>query len=345
MAAITTRPFGSLKDGSDITAYRLTNAHGNYIEVINYGAALVSIVVKDENDTPVDVLLGYDCASDYEKHTEFFGACIGRIGNRIGGASFTLDGKDYSVAKNDGANHLHGGIKGFDKCLFDITQKEGTLECSRLSKDMEEGYPGNLKLTVTYSFDDENALHIDYKATTDQPTIINLTNHAYFNLSGHKDGSILDHTLVLSADRFCEGDTGCLPTGKLLDVIGTPFNFIAPKTIGKDIDADDIQLKNAGGYDHNYCLNGEGLRLIAVLSSPKTGIQLEVSTDQPGVQLYSGNFITDQVGKDGAAYTKRSGICLETQKYPDGIHHENFPSPILRPGETYTHTTIYKFCS
>ena len=342
MTTITKTPFGTLPNGRDVFSYKLENAHGNYVSVINYGAAITEIVIH-QNQTPTDVALGYKTLDEYRTNGCYLGACIGRVGNSIGQSRFTLNGHTYTLAANDGPNHLHGGYQGFDKQYFDITPVENGVRCSRLSSDGEENYPGNLEVSVDYTFDDTNTLTISYHAKSDADTPVNLTNHTYFNLSGEGDGSILDHVLTLNASAFTENDGGCLPTGKILSVENTAFDFREPKTIGRDIDQEDIQLKNAGGYDHNFIPDGSGFRRIAHVTSPKTGISMSVETDQPGVQFYSGNFLENQPGKSGARYIKRSGFCLETQHFPNALSCENFPSIILKAGNSYDTTTKYCF--
>ena len=331
--------FGTLSDGTEVTAIKASNDASMSMTIINYGATVQSLTVPAADGTLTDVVLGYDNPEDYERGTAYLGATIGRVGNRIGGAAFTLNGQTYELAKNDGENHLHGGIKGFDKCMWNIYAEGSSVICSRLSSDGEEGYPGNLEVTVTFTLTDDNALQIAYDAESDADTVINLTNHSYFNLNG--GGSVLDHILQISADRFCEGDAGCLPTGRLLDVSGTPFDFRQPKAIGRDIEADNEQLRLAGGYDHNYCLNGTHA---ATLSSAQTGIIMDVFTDRPGMQVYSANMMDpgDPPFKGKASRCKHCAIALETQDYPNSINLGK-NSVILKPGEKYNTTTVYKF--
>lgn len=342
MTTITKTLFGTLPDGRDVFSYKLENTHGNYVSVINYGAAITEIVIH-QNKTATDVALGYKTLEEYLTNGCYLGACIGRVGNRIGQSRFTLNGHTYELAANDGPNHLHGGHQGFDKQYFDIAPIENGVRCSRLSPDGEENYPGNLEISVDYTFDDTNTLTIAYHAVSDADTPINLTNHTYFNLSGEGDSSIADHVLTLNASAFTENDAGCLPTGNILSVENTAFDFRTPKTIGRDIDQEDIQLKNAGGYDHNFIPDGSGFRRIAHVAAPKTGICMSVETDQPGVQFYSGNFLENQPGKSGAPYVKRSGFCLETQHFPNALSCKNFPSIILKAGSSYDTTTKYCF--
>lgn len=341
MTTVSKKLFDTL-DGQNVYEYTLTNKKGNFIKVINYGATITSITLNTENG-PVDVVLGYNTIKDYKNNGGYLGACIGRVGNRIGNARFTLNGTEYILAANDGVNHLHGGLRGFDKHIFNIEEIPGGIRASRISQDGEENYPGNLNVSVDYLWDDENRLTLSYHAVCDKDTIINLTNHSYFNLSGESDGSVLDHILTIHASAFTENDEGCLPTGTLLPVEHTPFDFRQPKAIGQDINQEDEQLKRGRGYDHNFCLDGSGMRQVARAKSPKTGIAMDVYTDLPGVQFYSGNSLEGQKGKSGTAYVPRSGFCLETQYYPNAMACKNFPSIILKAGETYDSATVYAF--
>ena len=335
--AIITVPFGVTADGSAVTAYRLENG-GMTLTLLDYGATIQSLTVPDGAGKPVDVVLGYDAAAEYAGHDGYLGATIGRVGNRIGGARFSLGGVTYALARNDGENHLHGGARGFDKYIWRAEQKdENSLTFSRLSPDGEEGYPGNLNVSVTYTLAD-GALSIRYDADSDSDTLVNLTNHSYFNLNG--GGSVLEHELQVFADRFCENDSGCLPTGKLLPVEGTPFDFRIPKPIGRDIAADSEQLRRGGGYDHNFCLAG---RKAAVLYSPESRIEMSVETDMPGMQVYSANGLSERTGKGGRAMGPRSALCLETQLYPNAMACYSFPSPVLRAGQHLFSQTVYRF--
>ena len=343
--------FGTLSTVEPVTAARLTNAQGMSVVVLDYGATIQSLLVPDRNGNPVDVVLGYDTAAEYEANDAYLGATIGRVANRIGGASFSLHGTTYQLARNDGENHLHGGISGFDKRIWDMRTEDGCIICSRLSPDGEEGYPGNLSVTVTFMLTEDNGLHITYDADTDADTPVNLTNHSYFNLDGNggvdglggsldEGADVLSHQLQVFADRFCENDGGCLPTGRLLDVAGTPFDFRKEKAIGADINADDEQLHLAGGYDHNFCLSGHRA---AILRSEQSGICMAVDTDLPGMQIYSGNFLTKRKGKDGGIIDYRGAICLETQLYPNAMAFDHFPSPVLRAGQHLHTETVYSF--
>jgi len=342
--------FGYTEDGRRIDVFTLKNRNGMQVRIINYGAIVQSIVVPDRRGNMEDVVLGYDDLQGYLNDKSYFGAIVGRYANRIAKGRFTLDGVEYKLATNDGENHLHGGIKGFNKKVWNAkplqTGKAVGVELRYLSKDGEEGYPGNLNVTVTYTLNDSNALKIDYLATTDKATPVNLTNHSYFNLIGNCQHDILKHILWINADYFTPVDQGLIPTGELQPVKGTPMDFTTPTMIGKRIDEDYEQLKFGRGYDHNWVLNDvDGtLKLQASLYEPSTGRYLEVYTTEPGVQFYSGNFLDGSVvGKRKTVYRHRFGLSLETQHFPDSPNHPNFPSTILRPGETYRSTTVYKF--
>ena len=346
---ITKADFGKTKDGRPVEIYTLTNSGGSEAKVITYGGAVVSLKVPDKfSNNFRDVVLGFDSIADYEKHTAFFGALIGRYGNRIAKGKFTLDGQEYSLASNNGENHLHGGVRGFDKVIWTAkpsTDKDGAnLELTYFSADGEEGYPGNLKVKVVYTLTERNQLKIVYSATTDKATVINLTHHSYFNLAG--SGNILGHVLEINADRYTPTDSGSIPTGALADVKGTPFDFTNGTEIGARIEQDNQQLKFGRGYDHNWVLTrkGNGVELAARVYEKTSGLLMEVYTTEPGIQFYSGNFLDGSMrGKGGASYLFRSGFCLETQHFPDSPNRANFPSTVLRPGQTYSQTTIYAF--
>jgi aldose 1-epimerase len=334
--------------GQKAKLFTLKNNSGATVAVTNYGGRLVSLLVPDKDGKATDVILGYDSLKSYQKPKEpYFGAIIGRYGNRIAKGKFTLDGKAYQLDINDGVNTLHGGFNGFYGKVFSAKQLSASqLELTYVSKDGEGGYPGNLTATVVYTLGDDNALKIEYKATTDKATIVNLTNHAYFNLNGAGNPTITDNVLQINADAFLPVDTTLIPTGKLQPVKGTPFDFTASKTIGKDIDVADEQLKNGKGYDHNFVLNKHDLTTpVATVKSTVTGITLEVFTEEPGLQFYSGNFLTGETkdGKGGKAYPHRSAFCLETQHFPDAPNQPAFASTVLKPGQTYHTVTIYKF--
>jgi aldose 1-epimerase len=337
-------------DGKEVFLYTLRNASGMEARITNYGGILVSLTVPDRLNKPGDVVLGYDSLSSYVKATPYFGAIVGRYGNRIGKAHFTLDGKEYALKANDGPNTLHGGLKGFDKVVWDADEStpatKASLVLSYVSRDGEEGYPGNLKASVVYTLTDSNELRIDYAATTDMPTVLNLTHHSYFNLAGPGSGDILSHELTLNADRFTPIDSGLITTGALEPVEGTPMDFRTPTAIGARIGTMDDQLKFGRGYDHNWVLNrtGDGLSLAARVAEKTSGRVMEVWTTQPGVQFYSGNFLDgSNIGKGGKAYAYRTGFCLETQHFPDSPNKPSFPSTVLRPGENFASTTVYKF--
>jgi aldose 1-epimerase len=342
--------YGEMPDGQKVKIFTLTNQNGLKAKVTEYGAILVSMEVPDKSGKTADVTLGYDTLAGWLTNTNYFGSSVGRFGNRIKDGKFTLDGKEYQLATNNDPGgipyHLHGGLKGFDKVLWNgkVTDKNG-VEFSYTSKDGEEGYPGNLTVKVIYTLTDENELKWEAKATTDAPTILNLVHHTYWNLSGDPTQSINDHVLTLKADGFLPTDIGLVPTGKINPVAGTPMDFTQPTMIGERVDADFEALKFGGGYDHAWVLEkGDGVRLAARLKDPKSGRVMAISTDQPAVQFYGGNFLDGTVkGKGDVAYAKRTGLCLETEGFPDAPNHPNFPSAVLRPGETYTHTLAHKF--
>lgn len=331
-------PFGTLRDGTAVSAARLEDASGACVTILDYGATVQSLRVPVPGGEPVDVVLGYDDAAGYEAGHDYLGATVGRVCNRIGGARFSLGGREYPLAKNDGENHLHGGVRGFDKRIWSMTAADGAVVCELLSPDDEEGYPGNLRVRVTFALSPDGSLRISYDAESDADTIVNLTNHSYFNLDG--GGSVLEHWLRIFAERICENDAACLPTGRLLDVRDTPFDFRAGKSIGADIGADHEQLRRGGGYDHNFCLSGKGA---AILRGARSGIEMTVETDMPGMQLYTANFLGEQKGKGGAAMGPRGAVCLETQLYPNAMECYGFPSPVLRAGKRLHSETAYLF--
>jgi aldose 1-epimerase len=346
---ITVSDFGKMPDGKPVSIYTLVNGKGVMMRVINYGGIITSLSIPDRRGHKEDVVLGYDSLSGYLKSSPFFGALIGRYGNRIAKGKFRLDGKEYTLAKNNDENHLHGGNIGFDKVYWDIEEhpsEDGVaLKLTYLSKDMEEGYPGNLKVEVIYTLTDNNELRIDYKATTDKKTVVNLTQHTYFNLTAGKS-DILSHDLVLNADKFLPVDKTLIPTGEQKNVAGTPFDFRSPTPIGKRINEKDEQLKFGKGYDHCWILNParDGLNNAATLYDSTSGREVIVYTSEPGIQFYSGNFLDGSItGKNNINYKFRTGLCLETQKFPDSPNRPEFPSVTLSPGETYASQTIYKF--
>ncbi len=347
-SGVTSAPFGKTQDGKPVTVFTLTNANGMRVRAMTYGAIILSIEVPDRSGKIADVALGFDSLDGYLKDPPYFGAIVGRYGNRIAKGQFTLDGKTYKLATNNGPNHLHGGNKGFDKVLWDgAPLKSGIgVVFSRTSPDGEEGYPGNLKASVTYTLTDKNELVVDYHATTDKATPVNLTQHSYFNLAGQGSGDILGHELTIDADRYTPVDATLIPTGELAPVQGTPFDFRKATAIGARISQTNEQLKNGNGYDHNWVLNrtGGGLQHAVRLVDPKSGRTLDVATTEPGVQFYSGNFLDGTIkGKGGHVYNFRNGLCLETQHFPDSPSHPKFPSTILRPGQAYTSKTVFTF--
>jgi aldose 1-epimerase len=339
-------------DGKPIEVFTLTNGRGIEMQVMSYGAIITSLKVPDRNGRVADVVLGFDSPQQYldQPPPPYFGALIGRYGNRIAKGQFTLDGNPYKLATNNSPNHLHGGNRGFDKVLWNATPNEtadaSSVMFTRTSPDGEEGYPGNLDVRVTYTLSNTNELTFDYHATTDKSTPVNLTQHSYFNLAGHDSGDILAHQLVINADRYTPVDETLIPTGTLAPVNGTPFDFRRSTAIGERINQDDPQLKNGKGYDHNWVLNGSGgrLTLAARLTDPKSGRTMEVRTTEPGLQFYSGNFLDGTIkGKGGHVYAQRSGLCLETQHFPDSPNQKSFPSTILRPGRNYDSRTVLAF--
>jgi aldose 1-epimerase len=335
-------------DGRTAGLFILNNSSGAEMSVSNYGAKIVSLHVPDKNGKMVDVVTGKSCIDDYQNNQEvYFGAICGRTANRIANGHFVLDGLEYRLAINNGPNSLHGGPKGFHAVVWEAKQTDAqTLELSYLSKDGEEGFPGNLKVNLTYKLTDHNEVEIDYNAVTDQATILNLTNHSYFNLSGEGDPSILDHEFQINADLFFPTKDVAIPFGIPENVVCTPFDFLSLHTIGERIEAENTQLHYGNGYDHNFIINrnDEGLVFTAKAISPKTGIVMDTFTTEPGVQLYTGNYLDGSfIGKNGHCYPRRSAFCLETQHFPDSIHHPDFPSVILRPGEVFESRTVYRF--
>jgi aldose 1-epimerase len=347
---LTSQPFGTSPDGQPIDVYKLSNLHGMEIRVMTYGGIIVSLKTPDKAGQAEDVVLGHDDAAAYFTNPPFLGAIIGRYGNRIAKGKFTLDGREYTLATNNGANHLHGGKKGWDQAMWHAEPfQDGRgvgVVLTHTSPDGDEGYPGTVKATVTYTLTDANELKVDYLATTDKPTVINLTQHSYFNLSGGKTADILGHQLMLAADKYTPVDDGLIPTGELAPVQGTPFDFRQVSAIGARIDQKDVQLERGKGYDHNFVLTrqGDGLQLAARVVDPASGRTMEISTTEPGIQFYSGNFLDGTLtNKGGGKIGHRAGFCLETQHYPDSPNHANFPSAVLRPGQDYKTTTVFKF--
>jgi aldose 1-epimerase len=342
--------FGRTRGGQAVDIYTLKNRRGSEARITTYGGAVVSLKVPDRAGKFDDVVLGFDDIEGYEKTTTYIGSLVGRYANRIARGRFTLGGTEYKLATNNGENHLHGGVRGFDKMVWKarpLNVRGGSaLELTYLSRDGEEGYPGNLSVRVVYTLTDTNELRIEYYATTDKDTVINLTNHNYYNLAGQGSGDILGHVLTVNADRFTPTDAGAIPTGELRPVKGTPFDFTRPTAIGARIEQDEEQLKLGKGYDHNFVINGRNgtLRLAARVSEPTTGRVMETWTTEPGMQLYTGNYLDgSDVGKGGKPYRHRYGFCLETQHYPDSPNRPEFPSTVLRKGARFRSTTVYKF--
>lgn len=345
-----TTVFGKLPDGREVHQYTLSNGAGMTAQIINYGATITSLTVPDRNGKVADVVLGYDTIDGYVNGTAYLGAIVGRYGNRIGKGQFQLDGKQYQLAVNDGENHLHGGKTGFNKVLWEAilpdSSSQSSVQLRYVSRDGEEGYPGTVTLKVTYTLTDKNELRVDYEGTADRPTILNPTQHSYFNLSGAFGNTILDHLLMIDADSITPVDKGLIPTGQVASVEKTPMDFRTPMAIGAHIDDQDEQLAFGRGYDHNWVLKGAPgqVRKVAELYDAASGRMMSVLTDQPGLQFYSGNFLDGTViGKNGIAYQHRTALCLETQAFPDTPNKPQFPSVTLRPGQTYRQTTIYQF--
>lgn len=341
-------PWGEI-NGQPVYLYTLTNANGAQMKVTNYGARVTSLIIPNKNENMVDVVLGFDNLQAYLDNHTYFGAIVGRYGNRIKDGKFTLDGVEHTLGRNNIDNHLHGGFKGFDQRVWNaeaVKTNEGvSVRLNYLSKDGEEGYPGNLDVTVTYTLTDDNEFIFDIEATTDEPTIVNLTNHNYYNLAGAKTDA-MSHLLMIDADKFTPIHDEWIPTGELRSVEGTPMDFTQPTPVGERINEDYQQLENGHGYDHNYVLNSGGgqMALAGTVYEPMTGILMKVYTDQPGVQFYSGNFLDGSlVGKNGIIYEHRYAICLETQHFPDSPNHPNFPTAVLRPGQGYKTSTVFEF--
>jgi aldose 1-epimerase len=345
---LESKVFGRTPEGTEVKIYTLSNTKGMTVKITEYGGIITELWVPDRNGKPGDVVLGFDNLDRYLKGHPFFGAIAGRVANRIAKGKFTLDGKEFTLAVNNGPNHLHGGLKGFDKKVWKSRplrglSREAAVEFTYTSPDGEEGYPGTLKAKVIYTLTDDNELRIDYEATTDKPTIVNLTNHSYFNLA--ESGSILDHVLMINADRYTAADDTLIPTGELAPVKGTGLDFTQPRRIGDRI-ADYMSF--AKGYDHNFALNsgGRALAMAARVSEPKSGRVMEVWTTEPGVQLYCGNHLDGSLkGVGGAVYQQHTGFCLETQHFPDSINKPSFPSVVLRPGQTFKSTTAFRFAA
>ncbi|WP_370479211.1 aldose epimerase family protein [Tamlana flava] len=349
-ATITKSDYGIMPDSTTVEQYVLKNANGVEMSVITFGGRITSLKVPNKNGEFENVVLGFDNLDDYLKDNPFFGALIGRFGNRIAKGKFTLNGEEYTLATNNGENHLHGGVDGYDRVVWTAEpiedDKNPGLKLTYLSKDGEEGYPGNLNITVVYTLTDDNTLEVDYEATTDKATVINLTQHAYFNLTGDFSKDILDHEVVINADAFLPVDATLIPSGEIRKVEGTPFDFTTAKAVGKEINADNEQLKLGGGYDHCWVLNGDKgtLRMAASAYDKNSGRLMEIYSTEPGIQFYTGNFLDGTLPMpNGGTYEHRTGFCLETQHYPDSPNQNNFPSVVLNPGETYKTKTTFNF--
>ncbi len=347
-AGLTPANFSGKVDGKDVQMYALTNGKGAEATIINYGAKIVSLCVPDKNGKLTDVVLGHNNLNEYLNSEEpYFGAVCGRTGNRIANGQFILDGVTYKLAINNGPNNLHGGLKGFNAVVWDAKQIDNqTLELTYLAKDGEEGFPGNLNVKMIYKLTDDNSFDIDYQATTDKATILNLTNHSYFNLSGEGDPSVNDHMLVMHASQYLPTDDTAIPYGKPEAVKGTPFDFTAPHAIGERIEDDFEQLHFGKGYDHTMVLDKKDGELALAIEcySPKTGIKMDIATTEPGVQIYTGNWMTGNFeGKHGHRYPMRAAVCFETQHFPDSINKPEYPSIVLRPGETFKSKTTHRF--
>ena len=348
--SVSERKFGVLQTGETVKIFHLENKSGAYAEVTDFGAILVKVCVPDKDGTLTDVVLGYDDLASYEVNGCFFGSTIGRNGNRIGGAKFSVNGKEVVLAQNENDNNLHSGPDGFEKKLWkvaEISDDKNSVIFNRISPDGENGFPGEFDVSVKYEFTEDNELRIHYQGICDEPTVANMTNHSYFNLAGHDAGaeSVMNHLVQIHAEEYTPTDKLLIPTGEIAPVAGTPMDFTTPKKIGQDVDADFEQLIMAGGYDHNYALTrkkGE-MREAAVVWCEESGIQMKVYTDLPGMQFYIGNFIEQENGKAGCVYGKRSGFCMETQYYPNACNEEKFESSLLKAGEEYHTTTVYAF--
>lgn len=347
MPAVARAPFGKTPDGQDVEVFTLKNINGIEIKAINHGGIITSIKTPDRNGAMADIVLGFDSLDGYFSDHPYFGAIIGRYGNRIANGRFSLDKINYRLATNNGAHHLHGGNKGFDKQVWTAEViGSNAIRLSRVSPDGEEGYPGALQVAVVYSLTNYNEFIVEYQANTDLPTHVNLTQHSYFNLAGAGNGDVREHQLMIAADHYTPVDASLIPTGEIAAVDGTPFDFRKPTTIGARINAAHPQIKHGGGYDHNFVLNrkGDALQLAARVVEPKSGRVLEVATTEPGMQLYTGNFLDGGIkGKGGLAYGRHGGFCLETQHYPDSPNQPDFPSTVVRPGITYSTRTVFKF--
>ncbi len=349
--SVNVRDFGVTPQGDTVNQFTISNGNGMEVKIINYGGIITHLKVPDQNGKIEDVVLGFDDLESYLKGSPYFGAIVGRYGNRIAKGKFSLDGQEYSLVTNNGENHLHGGLKGFDKVVWDgeVVENEHDVKIKLhyLSKDMEEGYPGNLDVTVTYTIKETNEIEIDYQATTDKATVVNITQHSYFNLTGNTKTDILDHEVMINADNLLPVDAGLIPTGEFLPVEGTPFDFNEMHQVGERIDEDHEQLKLGGGYDHCWVLNKSdvnALDWVVKMTEPVSGRVFELATTEPGIQFYSGNFLNGSLtGKFGIAYEQRYGLCFEPEHFPDSPNQPDFPSVVLNPGEEYHTKTIWRF--
>jgi aldose 1-epimerase len=340
---ITSRQWGSLPSGESIYLFILRNNNGMEASITNFGGRIVTLKTPDRDGNFADIMLGFDSLAGYVGKNPFFGALVGRYANRIADGTFVLDGESYSLAKNNGPNALHGGLMGFDKVVWD-PHTDSALTLQYIAQNGEEGYPGALRVTATYTLSDDDSLAIEFHASTDKPTVLNLTNHSYFNLAGHAHGTVVDHEVMINADTFTPVNANLIPTGEFRPVAGTPFDFLTAHRVGNHIDAENEQIAFGKGYDHNFVVNGHGLRLAARASYPANGRVMEVHTTQPGLQFYTGNHLPDKLpGKDGAVYGFRSGFCFETQHFPDSPNQPAFPSTVLRPSEDFHQKTVFKF--
>lgn len=338
------RTLGMTTKGEETKVYTLKNTKGMQVEVSDLGATIVSLEVPDKDGNSVDVVLGFDSAAEYEESGTFFGSVVGRVANRTGNATFTLNGKEYKLPANSGVHNLHSGPDCWKDRVWTVKSvDESKIVLALHSPDGDQGFPGAFDIEVTYTVTEENELTIHYHGVPDADTVVAMTNHAYFNLNGHASGDILDQEVWLNADSFTYADEDSIVTGEIIPVDGTPMDFRVKKTIGRDIDAEYDVLIFGKGYDHNWCLNGTGFRKVAEMSAKESGITMEVYTDKPGVQMYVGNYINGEKGKGGVTYKIRQGVCFETQLYPNAINHEHFQSPIVKAGEVYESTTTYKF--
>ncbi len=337
--------FTDTLEGQPVGLFTLKNKNGMEVKITNYGATVISISVPDKNGQADDVVLGYDSIQGYYKGRSYFGCVVGRYANRIAKGKFEIDGKEFALARNNGPNTLHGGIKGFDKLVWEANKTTGNLELTYVSKDGEEGFPGNLNVKITYALTDQNELKIIYNAFTDKTSVLNLSNHSYFNLAGQGKGDILGHQLMINAGTITTVDSTLIPTGEIMKVTGTAFDFTSPHTIGERINAKEEQLIFGKGYDHNFVLNGQSgeMKLAAKVTEPNSGRVMEVFTTQPGVQFYCGNFLDGSEKGKGSVYNHRNGFCLETQHFPDSPNQPGFPSTLLKPGEKFHSETIFRF--